>query len=51
MKTRKQNTLKKAVNKNLSSVQKMFANAIDYKALEKAMDDPGFIAIIKKIRI
>lgn len=42
---------KKRISKNLSPLQKAFANAIDYKALEKAMDDPEVIAIIKKIKL
>ena len=45
------NNIKKQVNKNLSSVQKSFANAINYDALEKAMSDPTFIAIVNKIKL
>lgn len=47
----KSNTIKKRVCKNLSPMQKAFANAINYDALEKAMQDPEFLKIIKKIKL
>lgn len=47
----KKTTLKKRINRGLSPMQKAFANAINYDALQKAMDDPAFIAIIKKIKL
>lgn len=48
------NTIKKQVNKNLSQTQKMFANAINYDALNKALSDPRsaseIMNILKKVR-
>ena len=44
-------SLKKGVTKNLTSTQKLFANAIDYDALEKALNDPEVVAILKKIKL
>lgn len=50
----KNNTIKKAVNKNLSKTQKLFAAAIDYDALAKALNDPKAAkelnAIFSKVR-
>ena len=43
--------VKRKVNKKLSDNQKLFASAINYDALNKALNDPQFIAIIKKIRL
>ena len=33
-------TMKQRVEKGLSNIQKMFASAINYDALEKAMNNP-----------
>lgn len=48
------NTIKKQVNKKLSPTQKMFADAINYDALHKALSDPKkakqLNAIFNKVR-
>lgn len=44
----KKNT-KQRVESGLSTTQKSFANAINYDALDKALEDPEFVALIKKI--
>ena len=41
---------KQRVGKGLSTTQKMFANAINYDALDKALEDPEFVALIRKIK-
>lgn len=43
------NNIKKQVNKNLSSVQKLFADAIDYNALHRALNDPKAAKELQKI--
>lgn len=48
-------SIRKRVNKGLSATQKMFASAIDYNALEKALNDPKsrkeLESIFKKVRV
>ena len=51
----KSNSIKRKVNKNLSNTQKLFAAAIDYNALNKALSDPKSAkelnAIFSKVRL
>jgi len=41
---------KNKVNKGLSDMQKLFANAINYDALDKALKDPKVVEILSKIK-
>jgi len=43
-------TTKSKIEKNLSPMQKLFANAIDYKALNKALKDEQVLKILAKLK-
>lgn len=48
-KQQKQN--KRKVENGLSDLQLMFASAIDYAALDRALQDPQVVEILNKIKL